>query len=172
MSHLRWRLFGWSATLVLLAMFLPPPAVARDTSLKLATDLRADGALAAQKGIPVVVLFSLADCVHCQEVRRSHLAPMSRESSPKAIIRQIDLHSTSPLIDFGGTKTTHAGFAKAAKVTFAPVVVFYDRSGNVVAEPLVGAPLADFYGSYLENALMTATTKLRNTVTPEKSINR
>lgn len=176
MIVLRSLLGGWCFTLTLIAMPLailfPPSVAARDTSLQLATDLRADGVLAAQKGIPVIVLFSLADCVHCEEVRRSHLAPMSRESSPKAIVRQIDLHSAQPLIDFAGTKTTHSAFAKTAKVSFAPVVAFYGGNGNVVSEPLIGALLADFYGSYLDNALSAATAKVRNTRILEKSINR
>jgi thioredoxin-related protein len=152
---------AFAALAALLAIFLPQVVAARDTPLQLAADLRADSALAAQAGIPIILLFSLADCAYCEEVRRSHLTPMSRAQSPKAIIRQIDIKSAQPLIGFDGATITHAAFAKSAKVSFAPVVAFYAGNGETAAEPLNGALLPDFYGSYLENALTAATAKAR-----------
>ncbi len=129
-------------------------------TLTLATNLHADGALVRERRLPLVILFSLPGCPHCELVRRSHLIPMQREVPLRAVIRQIDIQSSTRVIGFDRNITTHADFAKAMKVTLTPTVAFYDASGVAIAEPLVGAMLPDFYSSYLDAAVSAATQRL------------
>ena len=128
-----------------------------------ATDLQADGRLAAARRLPIVVLFSLPGCPYCEIVRRSQLAPMLRDprQSARAIIREIDIDSDAPLVGFAGERTTHAQVARGHGVRAAPVVAFWDGTGKPIAEPLSGMLLPDFYAAYLEAALATAESKLR-----------
>lgn len=134
----------------------------RDSPIPLATDFQADGRLSRERREPIVVLFSLPGCPYCEIVRRSHLAPMLRDprSAGRAIIRQVDVGVEEPVAGFGGERTTHAAIARAHGVRFAPVVAFWDGEGRVLADPLKGMLLPDFYGAYLEGAIASARAKL------------
>jgi thioredoxin-related protein len=151
-----------STIALLFASSFAHAAKPRETALTLATDLRADGVRTKAQGIPILVLFSLPGCPHCETVRRSHLLAMQREAPPRAIVRQIDVQSSLPIIGFDGVATTHAAFAKVAQITRTPVVSFYAHNGEKLGDGLVGALLPDFYAGYLENALNDATERLRS----------
>ena len=126
--------------------------------LPLAVDLRADAAEAKRRKVPILLLYSLAGCPYCNQVRRSFLLPMMANSatSKHAIFRQVNLSDAKPLVDFAGKTTSHAAFAHEGGVTLAPVVAFFDGQGRHAAEPLKGMLLPDFYGYYLDTALETA----------------
>jgi hypothetical protein len=133
----------------------------RETSLSIATDLTRDARESAARRIPIVILYSLPGCAHCEILRRSHLAPLAAQKPARAIVRQINLQSTVPLRDFAGNATTHANFVKVRAVSFAPIVQVLDHTGKLIADPLVGSMLADFYGAYLEDALQKAEAAVR-----------
>ncbi len=139
---------------------------ARETTLTVATDLKADAIESAKRGVPVVILYSLPGCPHCEVVRRSHLSPMVNETPPRAIIRQLNLQSTAPLRDFEGGMTTHRDFINQQKIKFAPVVAFYNPAGQRLGDSLIGTMLPDFYGAYLEDGLAEARKRLVQPVTP------
>jgi thioredoxin-related protein len=138
-----------------------PSAPKGETSLSKASDLNADAAAARQARLPILLLYSLPGCPYCEAIRRGHLTPMSAEVKPRAIIRQLDLNAATPLRDFNGRLTTHGDFVRSRGVKFAPVVAFVDSDGNALGDPLVGTMLPDFYGAYLEDALVAATAKVR-----------
>ncbi len=141
---------------------------ARETTLTVATDLKADAIESAKRGVPIVILYSLPGCPHCEVVRRSHLTPMSNETPSRAIIRQLNLQSTAPLRDFEGVMTTHRDFIDQQKIKFAPVVAFYNPAGQRLGDALIGTMLPDFYGAYLEDGLSEARKRLVQPVTPPK----
>ncbi len=134
------------------------PVVAKDSphGLPTARDLAADAKLAAKDGVPVVVLYTRADCSWCEKLRREYLLPLSKEKTPQAVIREIHMDEREPLVDFAGRRTTSADFSKAQKASFAPTLMFYDPRGQASAEAIVGFRTADFYGAYLERALETS----------------
>jgi Thioredoxin-like len=134
----------------------------RETSLTLAANLAADARIARERSRPIVVLFSLLGCPHCEVIRRSHLLPLSNEVPLRATVRQIDVDSDREMVDFHGAITTHRAFAGTQRIKLTPVVAFFGPDGEVLAEPLIGALLADFYGAYLENALSTAAVLLNS----------
>lgn len=137
---------------------------ARAPDLPLAVNLAEDARQAAQQRIPLVILFSLPGCPHCDLVRGAYLNPMQRASAAtrKSILRQIDVNSVAPLVGFDGRETTHGAFARLHAVRLAPLVMFFDQRGGMLAEPLVGSMLPDFYGAYLENALEESLGRLGN----------
>lgn len=161
---MRW--FARLATVVSFLLILANAAVAavdqpgRD-SIESARDLQQDARLATARGIPLVVMVSLAGCHHCETVRRSHLLPLLKQSpsAPTPMIRQVELSGSETLIDFNGKKMSHADFARRNRVSIAPVVLFFGADGERIADPLVGAMIPDFYGSYLDAALAEAMAK-------------
>ncbi len=138
-------------------------AVADDGALLAApTDLRADGMLAASRGKPIIVLFSLPGCQYCEVVRRNYLAPMARlpHEADRPVVRELELTGTVALPGFRGDKTSGSALANQYGVRVAPTVVMLDRGGNLLAPPLVGGDVAGMYGAYLDRALDEARAKL------------
>lgn len=135
---------------------------AADT-LEQARDLAADGRLAAAKGVPLVILYSQDDCSWCEKLKREYLGPMSRDPAAPALVRELHMDHATPLLDFDGRRTTSADFSKKVKARFAPTVMFHGPNGAVLAEPIVGFRLADFYGAYLDRAIDESRTRLKTT---------
>ena len=126
-----------------------------------ATDLAADARLAAARGVPLVVLYSRDDCNWCAKVRREHLAPLSRDPATPAVIRELHMDRTTPVLDFAGRRTTSADFSKLMQAQFAPTVMFHGPDGTALAEPIVGFRLADFYAAYLDRAIEESRARLQ-----------
>lgn len=137
-------------------------ANAAASTLVSARDFTADARAASQARIPIIVLISLEGCHHCETVRNGYLLPLSRRTTgggAPPIIRQVELGGSAPLVDFTGRSITHAEFAQRHRARIAPVVLFLDARGRPLAEPLVGAMIADFYGAYFDSALEEASRK-------------
>lgn len=130
-------------------------AVAATTELPVAQDLRAEAKQAALRGGPLLVLFSRRDCKYCETVRRDYLKPLLKTSPyrDRVLVRQVNQDSEAPLTDFRGEVTTGARFAASEKIKLVPVVAFYGPEGRLLAEPIVGARIPDFYPGYLDEAI-------------------
>ena len=61
--------------------------------------------------------------------------------------------------DADGTMTTARQWARARNISIAPTVLFLDRNGRNLANPLRGMQ-PDFYGAYLEQAIDEARAKI------------
>ncbi len=130
--------------------------------LPAAVDLHAEAAAAARHGQPLVILYSRKDCRYCDSVRQAYLQPLQDSAGHRGIvIRQINQDSPRPLRDFRGQPATHAGIAAGEKIRLVPVVAFYGPDGQQLAPPIVGARLADYYQSYLDDALQQSAQGLR-----------
>lgn len=138
-------------------------ATAAAAELPLAQDLARDAQELAAKRIPMLVLYSQADCRWCERVRREYLGPMQRDPSYRArvVLRQIDLDSQARLIDFSGRATTHLDFARAEGARVTPTVQLYGPKGERLAEAIIGFLLPDFYAAYIDSAIVQATSRLR-----------
>ena len=152
------------AAVFAMAMFAATVSAASVPDLSLATNLLEDARKASQKRVPLVILFSLPNCPHCDAVRLSHLIPLQKspESPFKPILRQINVNGKMPLVNLDGTSTTHGEFARSHAIKIAPVLVFLDKHGKPLAAPLAGSMLPDFYGAYLENSLKDSLENLGN----------
>jgi thioredoxin-related protein len=120
--------------------------------LAAATDLRAD----AQNANAVLVLFSLPGCSYCEAVRAQHLLPLQRERGARLAIREVDMASDAPLLDFSGARLSQRDFARRHGARIAPTVMAFRAGGERAGEPIVGAKIPEFYGHYLEQLLAAA----------------
>ena len=150
------------------AAFTAVNAHAVQNVLPPARNLAADGKVAEIIRQPIIVLVSLAGCPHCEVVRRSHLIPQLREPGVRdaPIIRQVEMNGNERMIDFVGKAIRHVEFSRRYGVKLAPVVFFFAPNGDLLADPLVGAMIADFYGAYFDAALATARAKLQKPLSP------
>lgn len=159
----------------------PALAQQRHPTLPLLTNFTADAARAQKEHLPILVLVSIERCPYCEQIRRSHLIPLSRQANPGVLIREVDLRSSQlikepvsaasqagrnarhaaalPTAAAQGS-VTHAQWAQRYGVRAAPTVLLLSSSGELLAEPLVGASIPDFYGAYLEERIETAKRKL------------
>jgi thioredoxin-related protein len=150
----------WVVLMVLCQLNSVQVAGAADVGLPALSNFAEDAAQAKKARIPILVLVSIEGCPYCERIRRQHLIPMSREAHPGALIREVDMHSTHVIKGQGNQSMTHVEFAKRHGIRFAPTVLLLGPGGNLLAEPLVGASIPDFYGAYLDERIQTARSKL------------
>ncbi|MFZ5464652.1 MAG: hypothetical protein ACOZB1_14230 [Pseudomonadota bacterium] len=150
------------AVLALILAWPPPPTAAAPREIPRADNLAADASRMRAARIPLLVLYSQADCHWCELVRRDHLLPLlSRPGSgARLLIRQIDIDSDKPLTDFGGSRITHRAFARREGAKVTPTLAVYGPDGRRLAEPLVGVRIADYYGTYIERLIEQAQQNL------------
>lgn len=121
---------------------LPEPA-------SLAKELGA--ALARRRAL--VVLAGTEGCPWCKLVRENYLVPLRSEGQP---VVEIDILGGAALQDFTGAPTTQARLASSLRLRVTPTVLFFGKEGKEAAPRLVGVPLPDFYGAYLQERLDAA----------------
>lgn len=152
---------AWARHLGTFILACAPIAALDASEVPFAADLRREARGAAAAGEPLVVLYSRADCRYCRTVRRNYLAPLAAQPGRRIAIREIAQDRRTPLTDFAGRATSHASFAADEKIRLVPVVAFYGPDGRQLAAPIVGARLADFYQSYLDEALTQSRRALQ-----------
>lgn len=114
---------------------------------------------ALRSGQPLVVMVSLEGCAFCRVARGHYLAPMQqREGLP---VVQLDMRTSTPVLDFQGATTTHDALVRQWGVQVAPTVLFFGVGGVEVAERLRGASIPDYYGAYLDQRLSVARAALQ-----------
>lgn len=158
--------------LLLACACLPAWAAKPSGDIAVARDLHQVSLLAKHKNAPVLIVFTSPDCRYCDRVIHYYLVPMQRNADTAGgplLIRQLDLTSGKPLVDFAGHKTTQHAFAKSLKVDFAPTVMVFTPDGKPAARPLVGLGPEDYYGGYLDQAVDTARAKLHGKGATSKS---
>jgi thioredoxin-related protein len=130
-----------------------------------ARDLAADARLAAERKIPLLVLFSEAGCTWCERARQEFLLPMQRnpEYQGKVMMREVGTDNPAALVDFAGNTTTQAEFARQRRVSMMPTVMLFGPRGEALGESLVGFGSADYYGYFLDQRIDTALAQLRDT---------
>ena len=144
----------------LAALLASAPAYAQMTE---ARDLGADARQAAERGVPLLLLFSEAGCRWCARARQEFLLPMQRnpEYQGKVMMREVGTDNSAALVDFAGKTTTQAEFARRYRVLMVPTVMLFGAAGVSLAEPLVGFRTADYYGYFLDQRIDSALAQLR-----------
>ena len=147
--------------LLLVLNFFSSPAIAEPTDLPEVTDFRIEAAESAAKKIPILVLFKSDYCPYCAEALRNFLMPMIRdpEMQGKVIMREIIIDSKTKVIDFNGQTLSTLAFSAKVKIWGVPHVMLFDQYGNKLNE-IKGLVIADFYYSYLKDAIADATAKI------------
>jgi thioredoxin-related protein len=127
-----------------------------------AGDLAADARILREKQVPMMVLFSRANCGWCDMVRRLYLEPMGDNPAAAVVLRQVNIDQDTPLTDFAGRRTSHRAFAEMHKAKLAPTLMFFGPDGQPLAEAIVGYRLPDFYGAHIDDAIEDSRQRLRN----------
>lgn len=117
-------------------------------------------ALGRATGTLTVVLFSQEGCAYCTTAREHYLRPMAATRPAGVVIAEVELGRTRTLLDWQAQRRTHAEFARAHGVQFAPTVMFFDPRGRELAPAIVGLS-HDFFGAYLDARIASAQATLR-----------
>ena len=135
-------------------------AHAADAPVPLTRNLQADARTAAQAKVPLLLFITLEGCPYCARVRREYLGPMSQdiEQGRRVLIRELPIEAVVP--DFAGQPRVGRDIAAAMKINMYPTVVLVGADGKLLAEPLVGFSVPDFYGAYLDDRIDTARGKI------------
>lgn len=138
-------------------------ATSASNGLVHATNFKADSQEAAQRQVPILVLFSSPTCPYCERIKREYLLPMQKDPAyrKKVIIREVTVGASTPLIEYDGTTTTEGAFAADHKVFMVPTVKVLDTHGEDASEAIVGLLIPDFYFGYLEAAIEDGLRKVR-----------
>jgi len=127
------------------------------------SDLQAEGRLAHERNLPIVLMFSAENCGYCTMLKRDFLQPMiySGAYQDKALFRVIQLGYGKSVRDFDGSMIDSNDLALRYKVKVTPTLVFVDGAGRPMAPKMVGMSTPDFYGAYLDEAITTAYYHVR-----------
>ncbi len=153
---------GVTAVFLAGVLALCGPAAAGPVTVPLATDLPAEAREAAQRRVPILILFSQPECGYCELVKEEFLRPMIRsgEYEDKVLIRRVELGTYDTLLDFDGGEVEADEFAHRYGASLTPTVVFLDADGRPLAPSLVGVVTVDFYGGDLDARIDEARARL------------
>lgn len=148
----------------------PGLVAAAGPALPAPVDLHSDARIAQERGVPIVIMFSLPDCPYCEVVRRNYLVPLAKqgERGTRPLVREVELTATAPLRGFKNEATSGKILAQRYQVKVAPTVIVLDSTGQLAADPLAGGDVAGMYGAYLDNALEQARATIGVTRTQTK----
>lgn len=127
-------------------------------AIALLVELRDDLRRMRAQRMPMIVLFSRSDCRYCEQVRINYLRPLARDDRAVLVREVVSDYSKEPI--HADLETTHAAFSEQFKVRFFPTVLFLDSTLASLADPLVGADKAGFYGGYLDARVAQAKAAL------------
>lgn len=149
---------------MILAWGLALPGVAGAASeLVRAKNFQADARAAAQRRVPILVVFTSPSCGYCERVKREYLAPMHKDPAyrGRVIIREVNVDSTAPLTGFDGKAVAEGAFAAAHDVFMVPTVKVFDARGRDASDAIVGMLTPDYYFAFLEAAIDEGVRKVR-----------
>lgn len=145
-------------------------AVATDATVPPAMNLQEDGIVAQEKGIPVLLEFSMHGCSFCEQVEDEVLKPMliSGDYDDKVIIRKIMIDEDTSITDFNGKPVAYEDLASRYRIFVTPTLVLLHGNGEVMGLEMVGVTTIDFYGAYLDQAIDMALHKISTVTKPDK----
>ena len=128
-----------------------------------AVDFVADGVVARERRVPILLFFNRVGCPYCERALREYLGPMQRDPAyaGRVLFRQVEIDKAKRLVDFAGAATSHRDFASRYNIRLTPTIWFVDGEGRTLGDPLVGLPTIDFYGAYLDQRIDDSLARLR-----------
>jgi thioredoxin-related protein len=151
--------FKWLFPALFLSIFafqaFSPVAEAEGASIPQAINLQKDSIFAQEKGIPVLLEFTMRGCPFCEEVENEVLRPMliSGDYDNKVIVRNVMIDEETEITDFNGQKITYEELASRYNVYVAPTLVLVHGNGKAMGIEMVGVTTIDFYAAYLDQAI-------------------
>lgn len=124
--------------------------------LPLAVDLQKTSATANAHNIPIVIFYTAAWCNYCKKLEQNIIHPLLETTNIEdyAEFRQVILDKPHWMMkDFKGTNLEMRRFPASQGVKVVPTTVVYNSQGEVIAEPILGLTLEEFYPGNLEKAI-------------------
>jgi len=134
-----------------------------ETPLPPVKNLQQSVEVAAAKDQPLIVMFSLPSCPFCEKLRRTEYQFLARDGY---LVQQIEITDRAPVIGFDGKPTSGVQLAKQFGIKLAPTVLFFGPGGKEIGERITGAPTADFYGAFINQALKESAKALKERQQP------
>ena len=140
--------------------------------IQVGNDLQADGRLASERQLPILLTFTAIDCDYCDLLEEEFLRPMllSGEYTDRVIIRKIVLDNGSRLTDFSGRQRDATALSTGYRVFVTPTLLFVDGSGQERAARMLGINTLEMFGGYLDNCIETALLEIRGLDPPNRPI--
>lgn len=153
-------------SLLPLLLLLPLAATSQGTpyyKVPRTLDLKADGQLARERNLPILIMFSQDGCSYCDQVREQFLEPMrkSGDYTDRVIMRMIKVDSFDEVRDFDGQWRDAMDIATHYRASLTPTVIFVDYRGHELAERILGITTPAFYGGELDDAIDLSLQRLR-----------
>jgi len=125
-------------------------------------NLAALGALSAEKGVPILLMFSTEHCSYCKRLEAEVLGPMRKAGiDPKRVIlRKIMMDEYDTLRDFNGRERNADSYGTARGVEIVPTLELVDATGKTLVPKIIGFQTPGFYSGYLEKAIEVSQSRL------------
>jgi len=145
-------------------LWLLSTALRAETEVPIAANLQADGQLAHNRQLPILLVFSAIECGYCELLEEEFLQPMllGGEYRDKIIIRKLVLDNGSRLADFSGKPIDATRLSDHYRVYVTPTILFVNENGTELAERMVGINTPELFGGYLDDCIETAWLMIRN----------
>ena len=153
-------------TVVILALvwaFQSAAAAPDPVQVPVTWNLASDARAAAERHLPILLVFAADHCPYCELLEREILDPMllSGDYRDKVVIRKILLDGTGSLINFNGRKLEAAEFASQRHVFVTPTMLFLDPEGHELAPRLVGINTVEMFAGLVDAAIDQSRSALR-----------
>jgi thioredoxin-related protein len=138
---------------------------AAQSSIVPVNNLQIDAALAKKQDMLLLLLVTLPSCSVCEFVKEDFFEPMmaAGDFDNIAVVRELSLQDYS-IIDFDGVSIGVNSFVNRYSAEFAPIVLFLSSSGDQLHKPIIGMSSRDYYGFYLEAAIVRSMKRLNNKI--------
>lgn len=122
-------------------------------------NLQKDGALDAERDVPLMLMISAEECPYCMVMESDYLAPLLRNRGydSKVLIRKIHLDGFDDIIDFDGQLAAPTDISQRYKVWVTPTLLFLNSKGEEVQKRMVGLGVRDFVSDFIDQSIAAAT---------------
>jgi len=119
------------------------------------TNLQADGELAQQKKLPIMVVFTAENCPYCAALEADQLRPMmiSGDYTNKVIIRTLQIDNFKDITYFDGKAISADNLAQKFHIWVTPTIMFFDPQGHTLAPKIIGYTTPEMFGGYLDESI-------------------
>ena len=152
MNHF-FRYFLWSLLLIHSSSW------ATVDHVEMSTNLQKDGALAAERGVPLLLMVSAEECPYCMVMESDYLVPMLRNRAydTMVLIRKIHLDSFDEIVDFDGKAIAPTDLSQRYGVWVTPTLLFLNGKGDEVQKRMVGLGVRDFVSDFIDQSIAAGT---------------
>ena len=153
----------WALVIMLSGSAFAVRAEPAPVQIPITANLAAESQIAAQRQLPILLVFSAAHCTYCELLEREILKPMLRSGDygDKILIRKVMLDGAGSLRDFQGRTVDAGSFATRRDVFVTPTMLFVDARGRELAPRLVGINTVELFGGLVDASIEEARSKLK-----------